>query len=405
MRQRSSLGWIIRFALTLVVAFVLHDVMMASETHAHELPADPAVDSHSSAHRAFHPEHETTDPFSLHVSVTTLSAAHPYDCGTVLQALPRLDAAFTSRMAISSGALVFDLAALGSSGAFQPHTDAFSMRTPCVDPGISHLSSALSSSEASRPAGAPEPLQFGKKGIRFVNWTTLWRVSAITLLSTGLFVRSLPFPACGQVPSGDTGSLGLHVDRDTSSRTGQHAGHTMDMSDETMEVDLAYIDMMIPHHASIIALSQVALTELQDERLRRIAEAIIDAQDAEIQELKGYRLEFYGSAEPEPLDEQQMMQLMGDMAKSMDAMMSEMDADAQIAAFCSAENADVAFIDLTIPHHESAIAGSEVVLAQAIHPEIRDFAQRVIDAQQREIDELVQIRLELQGTATPESAG
>ena len=75
------------------------------------------------------------------------------------------------------------------------------------------------------------------------------------------------------------------------------------------------------------------------------------------------------------------MLLMGDMGHSMDAMMSEMDATAQVAAICAALDVDVAFIDLTIPHHESAIMSSQVVVEQAVHPEIRDFAQRVIEDQ------------------------
>ncbi len=73
---------------------------------------------------------------------------------------------------------------------------------------------------------------------------------------------------------------------------------------------------------------------------------------------------------------------------SMDDMMFQMDATAQVAAICAAEDADLDFIDLAIPHHEMAIAASETALEQATHAEIRDFAQRVIDAQSAEIEEL-----------------
>lgn len=179
----------------------------------------------------------------------------------------------------------------------------------------------------------------------------------------------------------------------------------MDMTspEDAQEIDLLYIDMMIPHHASIIALSQAALPRLHDERLRTLAEAVVTAQSSEIDELRGYRLAFYGSAEPEPLDEHGMMQLMGDSTQPMDEMMAEMDTAAQLAAFCAATDPDLAFIDLTIPHHASAIITSQVVVAEAAHPEIRAFAERVIEVQQREIDELRQIRAELAGAATPEA--
>lgn len=182
-----------------------------------------------------------------------------------------------------------------------------------------------------------------------------------------------------------------------------HMADDMEMHDAAMpmDADLLFIDMMIPHHESIIALSQAALPRLQDERLQAIARAVIETQSAEIDELRGYRQAFYGSPDPEPLSDHAMMALMGDSSKPMDAMMAEMDADVQVAAFCASPDPDLAFIDLAIPHHESAVAASLVVLTSAVHPEIVDVAQRVIDAQQREIDELRQIREELVAAATP----
>jgi len=169
------------------------------------------------------------------------------------------------------------------------------------------------------------------------------------------------------------------------------------------EFDQLYIDMMIPHHASIVALAQSALPRLQDERLRGIAQAMIDAQRAEIEELVGYREAFYGSAEPMPMDDHTMGMMAEAMPSmgSMESMAVEMDADAQVALFCAAADADLAFIDLTIPHHESAIGASETALAQATREEVRTFAERVIEAQQREIDELLAIRAELVGQGTP----
>jgi uncharacterized protein (DUF305 family) len=80
-----------------------------------------------------------------------------------------------------------------------------------------------------------------------------------------------------------------------------------------------------------------------------------------------------------------------------------MDAHALVAALCAGEDPDLTFIDLTIPHHEMAIAASQAALEQATHEEIRKVAERVIQDQQREIDELQMIRSELTGEGTPES--
>jgi uncharacterized protein (DUF305 family) len=178
----------------------------------------------------------------------------------------------------------------------------------------------------------------------------------------------------------------------------------MDLRHMTMELDQMYIDMMIPHHQSIIAMAQAALPRLSDERLRAIAQAVIETQGPEIEELQGYREAWYGDPEPMPMDDGMMAsmnEMMPGMSGAMEEMAFQMDAAAQVASICAADNTDLAFIDQTIPHHKMAIEASEAVLEEAVHPEIRDVAQRVIDAQQREIDELTAIRQEVSEAATP----
>ncbi|HEV2107669.1 MAG TPA: DUF305 domain-containing protein [Thermomicrobiales bacterium] len=169
------------------------------------------------------------------------------------------------------------------------------------------------------------------------------------------------------------------------------------------EFDQLYIDMMIPHHASIIAMAEAALPRLTDERLREIAQAVIATQEPEIAELRDLRQRFYGDPDPAPMD-MAMMTMMDEAMPgmgTMDEMAFQMDREAQVAAICAAENADLAFIDLTIPHHQMAIIASEAALERAVHPEIRDLAEQVIAAQEREIETLIEIRQDLAGTASP----
>jgi len=166
--------------------------------------------------------------------------------------------------------------------------------------------------------------------------------------------------------------------------------------------DQLYIDMMIPHHASIIALAQAALPRLADPRLVQMAETIIATQSTENEQMAAWREAWYGSAEPD-LSEHSMMAMLEAMpVGTMGEMMQEMDALTQVAAFCSASDPDLAFIDQVIPHHQMAIAVSEIALEKAAHPEIQTTAERVIVAQQAEIDELKAIRAERTGgSATP----
>jgi uncharacterized protein (DUF305 family) len=95
-----------------------------------------------------------------------------------------------------------------------------------------------------------------------------------------------------------------------------------------------------------------------------------------------------------------MMEQMPGMG-AMDQMTMLMDAEALVAAFCAGDDPDLTFIEVTIPHHEMAIAASEAALEKAVHPEIKEIAQGVIEAQQREIDELKAIQVELASGATP----
>jgi uncharacterized protein (DUF305 family) len=175
------------------------------------------------------------------------------------------------------------------------------------------------------------------------------------------------------------------------------------MDHMVMEFDQMYIDMMIPHHQSIIAMAQAALPRLQDDPLREIAQAVIEEQGAEIEQLQEYREAWYGDPNPMPMDEAMMaamVEMMPGMGDS-ESMATMMDAEALVAAFCAAENSDLSFIDLTIPHHEMAIQASEAAMERAAHDEIRMVAERVIQDQQREIDELTAIRQEFTEAATP----
>jgi len=198
-------------------------------------------------------------------------------------------------------------------------------------------------------------------------------------------------------PMAGMGSMG-GMAMGTPAAEGDH-----DMAGQTVAFDQLYIDMMIPHHQSIIALAQAAQDRLSDERLQAIADTIVGAQQAEIAELQGYREQWYGSPESMPMDAGMMgmtteqMPGMGDM----DMMAMQMDPDALVSAFCAGEDPDLTFIELTIPHHEMAIMASEAALERATHDEIREVAERVVADQQREIDELRAIRQELTGEATP----
>lgn len=240
--------------------------------------------------------------------------------------------------------------------------------------------------------------------------STHWRIAATALMllvavarggsATVALQDATPAATPASCDTAATPSAGMGMGMSTPT-----SGMDMDTPTMAVEFDQSYIDMMIPHHASIVALAEAALPRLTDDRLRTLADEIISAQAAEIGELRGFREQYYGSPDPMMLSEQEMDRVMPGMTMPMAGMMAQMDPATQVATFCAAADPDLAFIDLTIPHHRSAISASEAALEQAIHPEIVEFARRVIDAQLREIEELSAIRLELYGSATPEVVG
>ena len=57
--------------------------------------------------------------------------------------------------------------------------------------------------------------------------------------------------------------------------------------------DKAFIEHMIPHHESAIAMAQVALQKSKNSRIKGIAQDIVSAQKQEISEMKQWRKEWY----------------------------------------------------------------------------------------------------------------
>ena len=57
--------------------------------------------------------------------------------------------------------------------------------------------------------------------------------------------------------------------------------------------DKAFIDHMIPHHESAIDMARVALEDSNNTEIKEIAQAIVAAQQREIEQMKRWRQEWY----------------------------------------------------------------------------------------------------------------
>lgn len=80
--------------------------------------------------------------------------------------------------------------------------------------------------------------------------------------------------------------------------------HQMGMSADEMALetadpfDRAFIDMMVPHHQGAIRMARAVLAKGESAEVKKLAEAIIDAQSREIGEMNEWRTQWYGAASP-----------------------------------------------------------------------------------------------------------
>ncbi len=76
----------------------------------------------------------------------------------------------------------------------------------------------------------------------------------------------------------------------------------MDMDAAMLETakpfDRAFIDMMIPHHQGAIRMARAELGKGTSPEANELAEAIIDAQTKEIDEMNTWRVDWYGGLSP-----------------------------------------------------------------------------------------------------------
>ncbi len=167
--------------------------------------------------------------------------------------------------------------------------------------------------------------------------------------------------------------------------------------------ELRYMEGMIDHHQMAIdmALDCLARTDISDS-LSEICQAVIDAQQPEIEQMEAWLLAWY-NVDYAPMPMADMMGMMEDDMGGMDmsgmpstdpAMMMGM-----FAGFNRLEgvNYEIAWFESMVDHHDDAIHMSERLLARNTegvgHAELRTLAEAIITAQTGEIDSYEELLL------------
>lgn len=156
---------------------------------------------------------------------------------------------------------------------------------------------------------------------------------------------------------------------------GQSSGPATQASPKFNDADVMFAQMMVPHHAQAVQMSDIVLAKDGiNDQVRSLAGAIREAQAPEIETMSGW-LEAWGfSGSPTP------MEGMGHD----DGMLTQAEIDALQAARGKA--ADTLFLKGMIAHHSGAIAMARDELRDGVNPEAKELAQAIITAQQSEID-------------------
>lgn len=153
------------------------------------------------------------------------------------------------------------------------------------------------------------------------------------------------------------------------------------MGNRRMMDDQRFIIMMIPHHEGAIAMADLALTRAQHPEIKQLAKNIKTSQSQEIQQMRAWYQQWYGSRVPTF----NVAQAPG-RGGMMGCRMMNMNTD--LTTLQNAQNFDQAFIEEMIPHHQMGVMMSQHLLWNAKHPEMKTLAQAIIQAQTQEIEEM-----------------
>jgi uncharacterized protein (DUF305 family) len=155
----------------------------------------------------------------------------------------------------------------------------------------------------------------------------------------------------------------------------EEAAATSSSARGAVPFDRAFIDGMVPHHEGAIAMAKQAKTAgLSEPELLEIADAVIATQQDEIERMRAWREEWFGSPEIDP-----------DGADALGLSIEEMGMQHDAGDLSSADDVDATFATMMIDHHNGAIAMAELARPKGQHAEIRELAAAIIEAQEREV--------------------
>ncbi len=213
---------------------------------------------------------------------------------------------------------------------------------------------------------------------------------------------------CSNNESGDNTSNG------TTATTSASASGTAEQGGAHNEADVAYVQMMIPHHEQAVEMAELVPSRSSNPDVVALAAQIEQAQAPEIEQMEGWLKAWgepapsnvpmpgngettaggmdhggmgHGSAMPSmPMTSMPGMSGMPGMEGGGHGMMT----GDQMQALESAKGPefDRMWLEMMIEHHRGAVASSEQILNTGESEQVRQLAQQIVSSQQAEIAQM-----------------
>lgn len=152
-------------------------------------------------------------------------------------------------------------------------------------------------------------------------------------------------------------------------------GGMMGMNSNRMmgsNIDKNFIEQMIPHHESAIAMAKLAQQKSNRSEIKTLADNIITSQTAEINKMRSWYKQWYGVDVPKQ--------------SSTNGMGSMMNGSWDEDSLNTAADFDKAFLAAMIPHHQMAVMMANMLEQGTNRQEMKALAKDIIVAQSKEIN-------------------
>jgi len=206
------------------------------------------------------------------------------------------------------------------------------------------------------------------------------RARPLALAATGLAL-TVALTACGSAtdasPTSGTGGSGSSATTSPSGAAG----------------DVAFAQLMIPHHRQAVEMADLALKYGSSTQVEQLATQIKAAQDPEIEQMTQW-LQSWGAPLVMPGSDASGMPGMDHSGMDMGGMTaSGMMSRQDMATLADARGADFdrMWLQMMIAHHQGAVSMAQQVLDTTSDPQVTALANAVVKGQQAEIDTMQQL--------------